>query len=54
MGKAMARTDAGGFRKLDKEALVFRIDPAVSLTMAMGLRSRDISKPKPKYQFMVV
>lgn len=54
MANAVASMDPAGNRKLDKDEVIFRIDPAVSLTMALGLKSRDVSKPKPKYQFMVV
>lgn len=41
MANAVASTDPAGNRKLDKEKARFRIDPAVALTMACGLKSRD-------------
>lgn len=46
MANAVATTDPAGNRKLDKDKARFRIDGAVALAMAMGLRSRDrASKP---------
>jgi phage terminase large subunit-like protein len=41
MGNAVATTDPAGNRKLAKEHAVCRIDGAVALSMAMGLRARD-------------
>jgi phage terminase large subunit-like protein len=41
MANAVASMDPAGNRKLDKEKARFRIDPAVALTMACGLKSRD-------------
>ncbi len=41
MANAVATMDPAGNRKLDKEKARFRIDPAVALTMMMGLKSRD-------------
>ena len=41
VANAVTRTDPAGNRKLDKEAARFRIDGAVALAMALGLRSRD-------------
>jgi phage terminase large subunit-like protein len=41
MSNAVANTDPAGNRKLDKDKARFRIDGAVALAMAMGLRSRD-------------
>lgn len=41
MANAVARTDPAGGRKLDKDKARFRIDGAVALTMACGLKSRD-------------
>jgi phage terminase large subunit-like protein len=41
LANAVATTDPAGNRKLDKERAVFRIDGAVALAMAMGLRARD-------------
>ena len=44
MANAVATMDPAGNRKLDKEKARFRIDPAVALTMMMGLKSRDRAK----------
>lgn len=44
MANAVATMDPAGNRKLDKEAARFRIDPAVALTMMVGLKSRDLRK----------
>lgn len=41
MGNAVATMDPAGNRKLDKDKARFRIDPAVALTMVVGLKSRD-------------
>ena len=41
MANAITLTDPAGNRKLDKQSARFRIDGAVALAMAMGLRSRD-------------
>lgn len=41
MANAVASMDPAGNRKLDKEKARFRIDPAVALTMMVGLKSRD-------------
>ena len=41
ISNAMAISDAAGNRKLDKSAVTFRIDGAVALCMAVGLKSRD-------------
>lgn len=41
ISNAMAVSDAAGNRKLDKSAVRFRIDGAVALCMAEGLKSRD-------------
>jgi phage terminase large subunit-like protein len=43
MSNAIAVTDPAGNRKLDKDKARFRIDGAVALAMAMGLRARDRS-----------
>lgn len=45
MANAIATMDPSGNRKLDKNAARFRIDGSVALAMAMGLRSRDRTKP---------
>jgi len=44
ISNAMAISDAAGNRKLDKSAVRFRIDGAVALAMAEGLKSRDRGK----------
>ncbi len=44
MANAVATMDPAGNRKLDKDKARFRIDPAVALTMAEGLKSRDREK----------
>jgi phage terminase large subunit-like protein len=41
MANAMAVMDPAGNRKLDKEKARFRIDGAVALSMAMGLKARE-------------
>lgn len=48
ISNAMVISDAAGNRKLDKSQVRFRIDGAVSLAMAVGLKSRDRKGlPKP-------
>lgn len=54
MANAVATMDPSGNRKLDKDKVIFRIDPAVALTMAIGLKSRDAAKPAKKYQLVFV
>ncbi|MGX9442316.1 terminase large subunit [Nitrobacteraceae bacterium UC4446_H13] len=44
MANAVATMDPAGNRKLDKDKARFRIDPAVALTMMVGLKSRDRKK----------
>lgn len=44
IGNAMSVSDPAGNRKLDKSKTRFRIDGAVALAMAMGLKSRDKAK----------
>ena len=41
MGNAVAVTDPAGFQKIDKSKVRFRIDGAVALAMALGLKARD-------------
>jgi phage terminase large subunit-like protein len=54
VGNAIAVTDPAGGRKLDKSKARFRIDGAVALAMAMGLKARE-QQDKPKsYQLMVI
>jgi len=47
MANAVATMDPAGNRKLDKDKARFRIDPAVALTMACGLKSRDRANLAP-------
>jgi phage terminase large subunit-like protein len=47
LANAVASTDPAGNRKLDKGKARFRIDGAVALAMAMGLRARDRENNKP-------
>jgi len=48
ISNAMSVSDPAGNRKLDKSKTRFRIDGAVALAMAIGLKSRDMSKqPEP-------
>jgi phage terminase large subunit-like protein len=41
MGNAIAITDPAGGRKIDKSKARFRIDGAVALAMALGLKDRE-------------
>lgn len=52
ISNAIAISDPAGNRKLDKSATRFRIDGAVALAMALGLKSRDLkAAPGPsKYE----
>jgi phage terminase large subunit-like protein len=43
ISNAMIIADAAGNRKLDKSKTRFRIDGAVALAMAIGLKSRDLA-----------
>jgi hypothetical protein len=45
MANAVSTMDPAGNRKIDKEAARFRIDGAVALAMAMGLKARDRQGP---------
>jgi len=55
MANAVAVTDPAGGRKIDKNKARFRIDGAVALTMALGLKSRDRKdERKPDYQMFVL
>lgn len=48
ISNAMATQDPAGNRKMDKAATRFRIDGAVALAMAIGLKSRDLlEEPEP-------
>jgi len=46
VANAVAVTDPAGNRKLDKDEARFRIDGAVALAMAVGLKSRNVVAPK--------
>lgn len=45
VSNALAVPDEAGNRKFDKKSARFRIDGAVALAMAIGLKSRDMSVP---------
>ena len=47
MSNAMGLGDPAGNRKMDKSASRFRIDGAVALAMAVGLKSRDLTVEEP-------
>lgn len=47
MANAVATMDPAGNRKLDKDKARFRIDPAVALTMMVGLKARDRATTGP-------
>jgi phage terminase large subunit-like protein len=50
VGNAVAVMDPAGNRKLDKAKARFRIDGAQAVTMAAGLKARDLKKtPKKKF-----
>jgi len=55
MGNAVAVTDPAGGRKLDKSKARFRIDGAVALAMALGLKDRERgSAAEPEYRVLFV
>ena len=55
MGNAVATMDPAGGRKLDKSKARFRIDGAVALAMALGLKDREREPgAEPEYQVMFV
>lgn len=54
MANAVATMDPAGNRKLDKDKARFRIDPAVALSMMVGLKSRDAKKAAPEHQMFFV
>jgi phage terminase large subunit-like protein len=55
MGNAVAVTDPAGGRKLDKSKARFRIDGAVVLAMAQGLKDRERQpEGEPEYQVLFV
>jgi phage terminase large subunit-like protein len=47
ISNAMTISDAAGGRKIDKSKARFRIDGAVALAMALGLKSRDMKETGP-------
>ena len=49
MANAVAVVDPAGNRKIDKSKIRFRIDGAVALAMAAGLKARDASKAGPSF-----
>ena len=49
MANAVAITDPAGNRKIDKTKVKFRIDGAVALTMALGLKARDAAQAGPSF-----
>ena len=53
IANAVSVTDPAGNRKIDKNKARFRIDGAVALAMALGLKARDKEKPELKFQMMV-
>lgn len=46
MGNAVAEMDPAGNRKIVKEKARFRVDAAVALAMALGLKARDRKEPE--------
>lgn len=56
MGNAVAVMDPAGGRKIDKAKARFRIDGAVALAMALGLKDRErkADTAEPEYQVMFV
>lgn len=54
VANAVVTTDPAGNRKLDKDKARFRIDGAVSLAMAVGLKARDATVPPKKFQMLFV
>lgn len=53
MGNAVAVTDPAGNRKIDKSKVRFRIDGAVALAMAVGLKARDASQAGPSFDEVI-
>lgn len=51
ISNAMTISDPAGGRKLDKSKTRFRIDGAVALAMAIGLKSRDMAKEEPPFVY---
>jgi phage terminase large subunit-like protein len=53
IGNAMVVSDPAGNRKLDKSKSRFRIDGVLAMTMAIGLKAREVEKPMPEIQMPV-
>jgi phage terminase large subunit-like protein len=56
MANAVAVMDPAGGRKLDKQKARFRIDGAVALAMAMGIKDRErkVAEPAPEYRMLIL
>lgn len=54
ISNAVAIMDPAGGRKLDKDAARFRIDGAVALVMALGLKGRNKVPPVKEYKILVI
>lgn len=54
MANAIATMDPAGGRKLDKAKARFRIDGAVALAMALGIKARDVPPPTRTFQMIIV
>ena len=53
LANAIATMDPAGNRKLDKDKARFRIDGAVALAMALGLRARDRAPKKVDIETLI-
>jgi phage terminase large subunit-like protein len=51
ISNAICVSDAAGNKKLDKSATRFRIDGAVALAMAIGLKSRDMKEEEKPFVY---
>jgi phage terminase large subunit-like protein len=54
VSNAMSLSDPAGNRKFDKSKARFRIDGAVALAMAIGLKSRDPKEEPPEFQMFIL
>jgi phage terminase large subunit-like protein len=55
VGNAVVSRDPAGNRKLDKSKARFRIDGAVALAMALGLKDRERApEAEPEYRVIFV
>lgn len=54
ISNAISVEDPSGNRKMDKSKTRFRIDGAVALAMALGLKNRDAKPVEPEYSIMIV